>query len=216
MMNRLYQFAWFFVLTGILAHPAASAQTAPKLDADVTPAEYEVFSSYISAEFTGKAGIDRVGDVSRIIIENETKSDQDDDLLTDDDGRPITWAFFTNYLLKEAPALRRDTLQAFRRIQRRSDLQRAFQLPVDYQLVAQSDVDAIFNNGGWWNDYYHKFPNSQGLMRLSRVGFSHDQRQAMFYVVNRCGGKCGTGSYVVMEKRNSTWTVVKEIILWIS
>jgi hypothetical protein len=92
----------------------------------------------------------------------------------------------------------------------------SFRLPIAYELVEKTEIDAIFEHGGWWTDYYKKYPNSQGFLTLSRVGFSADGKQAMFYAVNECGGKCGTGTYVLMEKAESHWLVVKEILMWIS
>ena len=40
--------------------------------------------------------------------------------------------------------------------------------------------------------------------------------QALFYASNGCGGKCGTGSYVVMQRIGSNWRVLKEIVFWMS
>jgi hypothetical protein len=92
----------------------------------------------------------------------------------------------------------------------------SFHLSVAYELVDKTEVDSIFNKGGWWTDYYRKYPNSQGILSLSRVGFSPDGKQAVFYASNGCGGKCGTGTYVVMERVDSGWKVAKEILIWIS
>ncbi len=44
-----------------------------------------------------------------------------------------------------------------------------------------------------------------------RAGFSPDGKQALFYASNRCGGKCATGSYVVMEKHGSAWKILKDL-----
>jgi hypothetical protein len=51
---------------------------------------------------------------------------------------------------------------------------------------------------------------------LSKIGFSADGSQALFYATNSCGGKCGTGTYVVMQKSDVSWKVVKEILIWVS
>jgi len=31
-----------------------------------------------------------------------------------------------------------------------------------------------------------------------------------------CGGLCGSGMYVVMERRDGRWVITKEIEMWIS
>ena len=48
------------------------------------------------------------------------------------------------------------------------------------------------------------------------MGFNADGTQALFYISNRCGGLCGRGSYVVMEKRDDHWVIEKEIEMWVS
>jgi len=60
--------------------------------------------------------------------------------------------------------------------------------------------------------YYEHYPGAQGALTLSRVGFSTDGQQAMFYVINHCGGKCGSWSFVVARKHGPKWEVVKEVV----
>ena len=78
-------------------------------------------------------------------------------------------------------------------------------------------MSSIFGTpGDTWGRYYEKYPNSAGLFRLSRVGFNSDGNQAAFYISNHCGGLCGSGYFVIMEKVNSNWKVVQEIQAWVS
>jgi len=65
-----------------------------------------------------------------------------------------------------------------------------FRVPVVYELVDKAEIDAIFEKGGWWTDYYKRYPNSQGFLTLSRVGFSPDGKQALLYAKNGCGKIC--------------------------
>jgi hypothetical protein len=51
---------------------------------------------------------------------------------------------------------------------------------------------------------------------LSKIGFSADGNQALFYSTNSCGGKCGTETYVVMQRSDAGWKVVKEILIGVS
>jgi len=203
LVNNLRELVWTSICSAIFIVVPVSAHESTGLQ--VTPAEYEVFSAYISEQFTGKAGINWVGrDVSEVIIDGETKS--------------FEGAFrrfkTSEWLRREAPALKKETIKAFVRAQHRSALQRAFRLPVDYQLVHSGDIEAILKGGFPWKDYYDRHPGSQGIMCLSRVGFSRDGRQAIFFAANYCGSKCGRGSYVVMEKLNSTWKTLKKVTVW--
>lgn len=197
---------------------ASHGQTPANPVAEVTQAEYQVLSAYIASAFTGDKGEDRVGSrVSKIVIANRTQSDLDDSEVEDDDGKPISWKKTSRYLHKEAPTLQIVTLNSFRAANTQpAPFRASFQLPVAYELVDKTEIETIFKKGGWWTDYYRKYPNSQGFLSLSRVGFSTDGKQAVFYANNGCGGKCGTGTYVVMEKVDLSWKVVKEILIWVS
>jgi hypothetical protein len=98
----------------------------------------------------------------------------------------------------------------------RAQLSPRFHLPLGYQVVSPERVGSIVKGPGDWPKFYQQYPGAQGYLWLSRVGFSPAGKQALFYVGNWCGGKCGTGSYVVMEKHGATWKVVNEVFMWMS
>jgi hypothetical protein len=186
--------------------------------AEVSESEYQVLSDYMAGAFTGEKGKDRVGgSVSKIVIINKTQSDRNDDKMEDDNGKPLSWKEISAYLHKELPTLQQASLNSFREVNAHpASFKHSFRLPIAYELVDRTDIDAVFKNGGWWTDYYKKYLNSQGILSLSRVGFSLDGKQAVFFSSNGCGGKCGTGTYVVMERVGSGWRIAKEILVWIS
>jgi hypothetical protein len=185
-------------------------------NASVSEAEYEVFSAYIRQSFVGAIGEDRVGNpVSQIVIVNRTESDKDD--LNDLGPGDMPPGGVEKYLRKEAPSLRVGTINNFRRANvRQAQLALRFHLPLQYQLVPAEKIGSILKNVGSWPEYYMQFPGAQGHLALSRIGFSEDGKQALLYASNWCGGKCGTGSYVVMEKHGSTWKILKEVFIWVS
>jgi len=207
-----------YVVVVLLTVSTVRSQVPAAATAEVSDAEYEVLSAYIAGTFTGSKGKARVDrDITRIVIVNVTQSDEQDRLLDDEHGHPMRWKTTTKLLRKQAPALDRTTLEAFRKTNTEQALLRhSFQLGIDYELVDADRIDAIFKNGGWWPDYYKAFPGAQGVLGLSRVGFSADGGQALFYAGNSCGGKCGTGSYVLMQKRDGRWAIAKEIVMWVS
>jgi hypothetical protein len=193
----------------LTSHGPLSASTV-----DVTDPDYEVLSAYVTNSFAGKVGRQGVGaDISSLVIVNVTKSDRDD---TENEGlKSASLSKLTKYLRKNAPVLNTATIKDFRRVNSvRASFARRFDLPVGYELVAQIDIDSIFKNHGWWPDYYKKYPGSRGWLQFSRVGFSPDGKQALFYVVRTCGDLCGGGSYVVMAKKDSGWITAKEIPVW--
>src|SRR5581483_10093465 len=146
---------------------------------------------------------------------NMTESDESGrDLRTDRKGQPIPWQETASLLQNKAPTLTRKTLDAFREVNRQQAfLQRFFHSDFDYELVDETQLDSIFKAGDWFA-FYNRFPGSPGIMAFSRVGFNEDGTQALLYASNTCGGLCGGGYYVLMEKHNGRWVIVKEIEMW--
>lgn len=206
------------LLAGIFISVRNQVQSPPRTDADATDTEYQVLSAYINETFIGGKGEARIGaHVARIVVANKTQSDLDDRHIEDENGKQIPWTKTSQYLRKQSPVLQASTLNSFRNANANPEpLRPRFQLSLPYELVNKGEIDAILENNGWWTDYYKKYPGSQGFLALSRVGFSADGRQAMFYSANECGGKCGAGTYVVMENVGANWRVVKEIPTWLS
>jgi hypothetical protein len=155
--------------------------------------------------------------ITRIVIFNQTESDHDGQSVRfDGNGQPIPWAQTALSLQNKAPTLQRTTIDSFRELNKQqAPVRRSFHLVFDYELVNSAQLDSIFKHGDW-PAYYQRFPGSPGILTFSRVGFSRDGTQALFYLNGRCGGLCGTGMYVVMEKRNGRWMVETEIEMRVS
>lgn len=60
------------------------------------------------------------------------------------------------------------------------------------------------------------YPNSQGFMSLSRVGFNKDATQAIVYLGNVCGGLCGSGQFFLLAKDNGKWKIKLSSMAWVS
>jgi len=181
---------------------------------EVSAAEYEVLTAWIDAKLNSK---ERVGKIAKVVIFDTTKSG-DDDLLGDENGRPIPWEKTAESLRKKDPALQQATLDAFRKVNAQQEfLRRSLHPSIDYEVVTSAQLEPIFcHHCGFWPAYYKQFPGSQGLLTFSGVGFSVDGTQAFFYFSNRCEGLCGKGDYVIMEKRDGRWAIQNEINMWVS
>jgi len=199
------------VLT-VLIVCCANGQTPKNNHPEVSQSEYEIFSAFIARSFVGKAGTNRVAfPVSQIIIVDGTEYDKTE--IEEDMSCKETCKFRR----KQVPSLQLATIEHFREANLwQAGLQQKFDLPLPYQLVAASTLDSIIHDIADWPQYYKQYPGAQGFLTLSRVGFSADGEQAMFYVTNHCGGKCATGSFVVAQKRHAKWAVVKEVVFWVS
>ena len=189
---------------------------------ELSAAEYDVLLAFIDSEFAsrkGKEPLEPLGNgIAQIVVFNMTESgEQRSNLRMDGNGQPIPWAQTASSLQNKVPALQQTTIDAYRRVNaQQAFLRRSFCPPIEYELVDSTQLDAIFKKSGWWPAYYKQFPGSQSILTFSRVGFSAGGTEALFYLSNRCGDLCGTGEYVVMEKRDGRWVIGKEIEMWIS
>lgn len=94
-------------------------------------------------------------------------------------------------------------------------LERKFTIATDYALVQDSSVQRIWTEGGW-EKFYTLYPNAQGYMTLSRVGFSADGNTALVYVSNMPMFLAGHGVCVRCERQNGVWKVTGDVVVWIS
>ena len=212
MQKRLMAILLFLVV-GLTACNRGQKPATPTRE--MSAAEYEVLTAWIDAKLTGK---ERVGKgIAKVVIFDTTKSG-DDDLLGDENGRPIPWEKTAESLRKKDPALQQAALDTFRKINaQQAFLRRSLHPSIDYELVTSAQLEPIFcRHCGFWPAYYKQFPGSQGFLTFSGVGFSADGTQAFFYFSNRCEGLCGTGDYVIMEKHDGRWIIQMEINMWVS
>ena len=182
---------------------------------EMSAAEYEVLTAWIDAKLNSK---ERVGKIAKVLVIFDTTKSGDDDLLGDENGRPIPWEKTAESLRKKDPALQQAALDAFRKVNtQQAFLRRSLHPSIDYELVTSAQLEPIFcYRCGFWPAYYKRFPGSQGLLTFSGVGFNADGTQAFFYFGNICEGLCGVGDYVIMEKRDGRWAIQKEINMWVS
>jgi hypothetical protein len=89
-------------------------------------------------------------------------------------------------------------------------LNREFEIPARYVLASREDLSHWPGNG-----YDNRFAGSYGYLMFSGVGFSRDMTQAMFYMEHMCG-LCGGGRFVLMQKVQGRWVIVREEWTWIS
>lgn len=91
-----------------------------------------------------------------------------------------------------------------------------FTLPVKRVFITDEELDSFFKRKLYWEGFYKKYPNSQGVMVLSNVGFDAQKKQALVYVSNSRGSLDAIGVYVVLEKQNDVWRVKEKYEAWVS
>ena len=185
----------FYILSvSLLAYCALSAEdNKPN---EITNEEYNVYSALINLEYV-KDGI------KLIVIDDYTTTSIS----------PGISELKENFR-QEMPESQQETIDGFRKInQLRYLLKRQFSLPVDYVLVNEKEINDIFPKKGW-DSFYEKYPNSQGEMTLSRVGFNTAKSQALVYVGNQSHFLSGEGYIFLLVKENNIWKVKQKESTW--
>lgn len=92
-----------------------------------------------------------------------------------------------------------------------------FKLRASYQIVPYAEIESLFRSGvldDAWKTFYSKYPESNGYVRLSRVGFNKTREQALVSIGWIRGPLAGEGHYVLLGKQNGSWKVLKRAATW--
>jgi hypothetical protein len=96
-------------------------------------------------------------------------------------------------------------------------LDRKLDLEQEYALMPKEEVDEIFRRGGaTWTDFEAKYPEAEGIVIFSRVGFGANEDQALVEMGFRCGDLCGSGGLYLLAKEDGAWKIEEALMVWIS
>ncbi len=86
----------------------------------------------------------------------------------------------------------------------------------DYLLVNSDEINLIFGNPeNSWERFYEEYPDSDGIITLSRAGFNEKKNQALVYVANQWEDNLGTGIYYFLERQKENfWSIKNEVPIW--
>ncbi|HXG68644.1 MAG TPA: hypothetical protein VNO70_26345 [Blastocatellia bacterium] len=178
---------------------------------DVEDEDYAVYSALINQKYIKDQ-------IKLIVIQQETENYD-----SDHDRRPPEET--SRHILQLLSPVSQATLADFRiRNAQPATLRDKFDLKVRHTVVPKQEIMSIFQPRGGvpddlfkaWQQFYKKYPDSPGYIRLSRVGYDSEKGQAMVYVAHGCGGLCGSGGYVLMTKEGNAWSIKNEMPLWVS
>jgi hypothetical protein len=67
-----------------------------------------------------------------------------------------------------------------------------------------------------WNQFYEEYPGAQGILTISRVGFNADKSEAVVYIQNVAAFMAASGKLFFLTKKNGSWEVQAEVMIWFS
>jgi hypothetical protein len=86
-------------------------------------------------------------------------------------------------------------------------------------LISGEEIRYFFNSRDLnkdWNEFYEKYPKSNGIIQFTRVGFNLDKSQAIFELGHYYASLGAEGFLVYLVKENNYWRIIKFINTWIS
>jgi hypothetical protein len=93
-------------------------------------------------------------------------------------------------------------------------LENKFSIPQTVIIVSEKELNELNSKG--WEAFYKKYPNSSGVIQISRVGFDNKQTQAILYFGEQSHYVAGAGYLIFLAKDEGKWMVKEQVMLWIS
>jgi hypothetical protein len=87
-------------------------------------------------------------------------------------------------------------------------------------VIRISNVSRIFAGegdfGARWEAFFTRFSPARSYHTLSRAGFDAARRHAVIATGTVCGGRCGQGRLIVLEKTDGRWRIARRVDTWVS
>lgn len=183
----------------------AETETKVTVDDSFEANQYAVYDALITDDALVKDVFDKP---SLLVIINRTNIDYRDD--------PTLDTVLAN-VQKGLSSLSKAMIDDFRaKNKTRIPLKNSFNLPAKRVFISDEELKTILKDKLDWKAFYEKYPNSQGVMTLSNVGFDSEMKRAFVYVANTRGSLNGVGLYVVLEKQDGLWRVKEKATGWMS
>ena len=142
-----------------------------------------------------------LSDIQMVVIEDHTKSEG---LIGGDDLFAIDREVIDDFYYK-------NTDQSH-------PLSEDFTIELDYVFISEEELPSV--ELADWEEFYEKYPDSQGILTLSRVGLNVELNQAVVCMSNVYGNLGGEGYCLPFIKENGAWRVFHEAIdiftMWIA
>jgi len=93
-----------------------------------------------------------------------------------------------------------------------------FDSKIQTKIIRQKRIYKTFDKGliKGYKKFNLKYKNFPGFTEFSNVIFNHDKSKAVVYSSNFSGMTSGFGSIYFLVKRETGWTIICEIGLWIA
>jgi hypothetical protein len=99
-------------------------------------------------------------------------------------------------------------------------LRKRLTMKSDYRLLTKTERSQIFSDEDPavnWHQFRARFPETTGIIRVSRPGIDDTARTAVLYLEYECGAECGSGRLVnLLQSDTGQWRVTTGTLIWIT
>jgi hypothetical protein len=119
------------------------------------------------------------------------------------------------YLIVNIHNLQSETLQNFKKQNQKSYKISSFCTSINCSFLTITERDLLLSSGTnqAWKNFYLQYPYAQGITTLSRVGFNHNQSQALVYLRTETDNLSHQEIYFVLMKENGNWRIDAQLII---
>ncbi len=178
----------------------ALAHAAAPVGADTTTDEAEIYRLIL-------VGVLRERPARQVVVVAETSESMMYSVAYTKEGAYSHFAFLSDEVFKDFETKLASEV-------RHADLSHVRD---DIVLVSRDTFEVLFEpGGGRWEEFYRRYPDSQGITVLSHIGFDSKHQVALVYSSTRMFDLAAEGKLYAFTKVNGKWTLRKELSLWMS
>ncbi|MCK4748698.1 MAG: hypothetical protein KAT15_16710 [Bacteroidales bacterium] len=89
-------------------------------------------------------------------------------------------------------------------------LQRKFDLSYEYNLVSKAELER-YEGVNFFSEFYRRYPDSNGLISVSRIGFDKSKNTALIHVVHSYGILGARFNFIVLKRTEGVWNIERRI-----
>jgi hypothetical protein len=95
-----------------------------------------------------------------------------------------------------------------------------YKIPINLISIQEFEnkaIDTVYESSFPSREKFSKYyPNSPGFISVSQIGYNKKGNKAMLYIDRWCGGTCGEGNWIILEKRCNFWKIKQILWIWVS